>query len=148
MHSKNNTSRRRESHPAPITRRGSTELLPPLATTGRLLEIRARRTLGARRTRPRLALLGIPLAIVAALMANQWWAVLPLTICAWWWSQRDWAWYWLLALLRGIAGFAWATVGVSALSTWPDVDPVTGTVWSGATGMLVAISSYVDSRQE
>jgi hypothetical protein len=91
-------------------------------------------------------MLGVPLAMMASLLANQWWTLVPLTFAAWWWSERDWAWFWLLALLRGIAGFAWATVGVSALSTWPDVHPLLGGLWTGATATFVVAGSYVESR--
>lgn len=102
----------------------------------------------AGKARPRLGMLGMPLAIMASLLLSQWWTLIPLTFAAWWWSERDWRWYWLVALLRGIAGFAWATMGVAALAAWAYGRPSAGIVWSVANGLLLGISSYVEARRD
>jgi hypothetical protein len=137
MHFQNNRLRRRELHPATATCHQACAMLPSLAITkvswGRVTVPHVTRT-----ARPRLALVGMPLAMVAALMSGQWWAPIPLAACAWWWAPTDWGWYWLVALLRGALGFAWASTGASALAAWPDLRPVTAAVWCGSVALLVA----------
>jgi hypothetical protein len=102
----------------------------------------------AGKARPRLGMLGMPLAMMASLLLSQWWTLIPLTVAAWWWAQRDWPWYWLLALLRGIVGFGWSILAVLALSTWPHVRPLAGAAWIGATGIVMAASAYVEGRRD
>jgi hypothetical protein len=147
MHSQNDRSRRRESPPArTTTRRGSAELSPPLAATRRLRGIRARRAVGPRATRARLAMLGIPLAMAASVLAQQVWAVPPLAVCAWWWAPSDWAWYWLVALGRGLLTALWANVGASAFAAFPDDTMRVGILWAAwpAVAALSAVATPAD----
>jgi hypothetical protein len=90
----------------------------------------------ARQTRARLGLLGVPLAITASLMAGVWWAVLPLTLCAWWWSPRYTGWEWIGGVGRGLVGAEWAFIGCNAIVTFPHDMFIVGTLWSLGAGLL------------
>jgi hypothetical protein len=88
-------------------------------------------TVGGRGPRPRLAMVGVPLAMSAALIAEQPWAMLPLALCAWWWAPHAWGWEWLVALGRGVVGAEWAVAGATALAAFPDARLVVAAAWAG-----------------
>ena len=90
----------------------------------------------ARRTRARLGMLGVPLAITASLMAGLWWTVLPLTLCAWWWSPRNTGWEWVGAIGRGLVGTEWALIGSSVIVNFPHHLLIVGALWSLGAGLL------------
>jgi hypothetical protein len=50
-----------------------------------------------RRERPWLALVGIPLAMIATALNGEWLAWPPLLAASWWWTE-SWPWSWVLAL--------------------------------------------------
>lgn len=104
----------------------------------------------ARRARPWLGLVGLPLAVAAALPAGQWWALVPLGVCAWWWCPRDWGWEWLTAMQMGLVGGAWASVGADALVTWPDHRGLILAIWidvAGVLGVASAVARYRSRRR-
>jgi len=86
--------------------------------------------------RPRLALLGVPLAITGALLAGQVWLVIPLAVCAWWWAPRDSGWYWPIAVGRGVVTTEWAAIGASALAAFPEARTFVSLVWAASPGLL------------
>jgi hypothetical protein len=93
----------------------------------------------ARTARPRLGMLGIPLAITASLLTQNWWCLPGLTLCAWWWAPRNRGWEWIVAMGRGLIGAEWALVGSSALARPPDDVWLVGVFWvlgAGALGVL------------
>lgn len=90
----------------------------------------------SRRQRPRLGMLGVPLAAVAGLVSEQWWTILPLTLCAWWWAPQDTGWEWVGAVGRGLVGAEWALVGASALARFPDHVLLVGVCWLLSAGLL------------
>lgn len=100
-----------------------------------------RQVVGARRPFPWLAMLGVPLAGVLAFASAQWWAVVPLALCAWWWAPGDDSWAWLTATFLGIIGAGWVTVGTTALTTWPDRRGLIVALWIGSGCALALVSA-------
>jgi hypothetical protein len=101
-----------------------------------LIRFRLAITATSRRQRARLGMLGIPLAIVAALVSERWWTILPLTLCAWWWAPQDTGWEWVGAVGRGLVGAEWALIGSSALARFPDHVLLVGVFWLLGAGLL------------
>jgi hypothetical protein len=99
----------------------------------------------ARKTRPRLAQLGVPLAIVAAAVLACWWALIPLAACAWYWAPRDWGWEWVAAVGRGLIGAEWAVVGSYALVAFPHERAVVAISWVFAAALIALCSKLVRS---
>ena len=110
--------------------------LDVLLTAGRTARRRLLAIVDARTARPRLGMLGVPLAMTAAFVAAQWWAPLPLAACGWWWAPRAWGWEWLVAVGRGLIAAEWACMGASALAAFPGSRPVVGAVWAGLPALL------------
>lgn len=104
-------------------------------------QVRAR--VDARQTRPRLASVAVPLAVAASLIAAQWWALLPLGVCAWWWSPHRLGWEWLNAIGRAAIGTEWAYMGASALGAFPDDRLVIGVAWAGLPGAVAVYAACV-----
>lgn len=95
----------------------------------------------ARQTRARLGLLGVPLAITASLMAGVWWTLLPLALCAWWWTPRHTGLEWVGAVGRGLVGAEWGFIGSNAIVTFPHDVLIVGALWSLGAGLLGLCSS-------
>ena len=72
-----------------------------------------------RKVRERRAMVTVPLALAAALMAGSWVLVPPLIACAWWWAPSAWGWEWLEAVGRGVLTTEWGLVGAGALAAFP-----------------------------
>jgi hypothetical protein len=106
-----------------------------------LVRFRLAITATSRRQRARLGMLGVPLAIVAALVSEWWWTILPLTVCAWWWAPQDTGWEWVGAVGRGLVGAEWALIGSSALARFPDHVLLVGVFWLLGAGLLGACGS-------
>lgn len=98
----------------------------------------ARSSADARQTRPRLANIAVPLGIAASIMSEQWWAMLPLGVCAWSWAPRDRGWEWAAAIGRGLITAEWALVGAYALGAFPEKRAVVGVAWVLAAVLLAA----------
>lgn len=97
------------------------------------------RLAAARTARPRLGMVGAPLAITASLLTQSWWCLPGLTLCAWWWAPRSRGWEWIVAVGRGLIGAEWALVGSSALARSPDDVLLVGAFWvlgASALGVL------------
>jgi hypothetical protein len=99
---------------------------------------RDRSSTDARQTRPRLANIAVPLSVAASIMSEQWWALLPLGVCAWWWAPRNSGWKWAVAIGRGLITAEWALVGAYALGAFPERRTVVGAVWVLAAVLLAA----------
>jgi hypothetical protein len=93
-------------------------------------------TATSRRQRARLGMLGVPLAVVVGLVAEQWWTIFPLTLCAWWWAPQETGWEWVGAVGRGLVGAEWALIGSSALAAFPDHALLIGMLWFLSAGFL------------
>jgi hypothetical protein len=89
----------------------------------------------ARSDRPWLAVVAIPLAMVATVLAGEWWTVPPLLACAWWWSPR-WQWTWVVACEQAMVGALWAYLGAINLASLPSHRLAVGAVWAGFAGAL------------
>jgi hypothetical protein len=100
----------------------------------------ARSGADARQTRPRLANVAVPLSVAASIMSEQWWALLPLGVCAWWWAPRNSGWEWAVAIGRGLITAEWAIVGAYALGAFPERRVIVGAVWVLAAVLLAAIA--------
>ncbi len=98
----------------------------------------ARSSTDARQTRPRLANIAVPLGIAASIILEQWWAMFPLGVCAWWWAPRDREWEWAVAIGRGLITTEWALVGAYALGAFPEKRAVVGATWVLAAVLLAA----------
>jgi hypothetical protein len=85
-------------------------------------------------------MLGAPLAMTSALLSNQPLAVAPLAAFAWWFGPQDWPWFWLVALLRGLATTVWAMLGAGALAALPDERGTIAIVWIGMVAMSVMMA--------
>jgi hypothetical protein len=120
-----------------------TDFVDVLRSAVKVARFRALNARASRRTRARLSMLGVPLAIVAALMSGLWWATFPLAACAWWWAPRDWGWEWLDAIGLGAIGTEWAYMGASALEAFPDDRLAVGTVWATLPGALALYAASV-----
>jgi hypothetical protein len=81
-----------------------------------------------RRIRERRAMVSVPLALSAALIAGVWWLVPVLALCAWWWAPSG-SWEWLEALGRGAVTVEWALVGAGALAAFPAERLSVGAAW-------------------
>jgi hypothetical protein len=126
---------------APHTRATSADLYGMLRRASTVVWLRLVLTAASRRTRARLGMLGIPLAITASLIAGLWWTVLPLTLCAWWWAPRYTGWEWLGAVGRGLFGVEWALIGSSGIVNFPHHLLIVGALWSLGAGLLGLVGS-------
>ena len=93
-----------------------------------------------RRPRPWLGMVGIALAGTAVLVVGDWWLLVPLAACAWWWCPRQWPATWLLPLMCAVVGAAWVSVGIALLDALPV--PVAGTVWAALAAGLAAVGAW------
>ena len=130
----------------PHTRASSVDLFGMLRRPFAVAWLRLVVTAASRRTRARLGMLGVPLAITASLIAGLWWTALPLTMCAWWWAPRYTGWEWVGAIGRGLVGAAWALGGSSAFVNFPDHVLMVGAFWLLGAGLLVGGSSALSRR--
>ena len=89
---------------------------------------------------PWLGMVGIALAGTAVLVVGDWWLLVPLAACAWWWCPRDWPATWLLPLMCAVVGAAWVSVGVALLDALPV--SVAGTIWAGLAAGLAAVGAW------
>jgi hypothetical protein len=107
------------------------------------LRHRARASADARQTRPRLANVAVPLGIAASIMSEQWLALLPLGVCAWWWAPRKRGWEWASAIGRGLITAEWALVGAYALGAFPGQRAIVGATWVLAAVLLAVGAKLV-----
>ena len=98
-----------------------------------------------RHHRPLLSLVGVPLAVVAAVSMFQFWLVVPLLALSWWWAPADWPWGWLLAVMEAGFGVQWVYLGAILLDAFPHERIVIGVVWAGYAG-LIAVAGMVNRR--
>jgi hypothetical protein len=118
----------------------------PVLLNGRELFRKTRQTIVCRRARPLVGMVGIPLALIPALVAGYGFAVVSLVIAAWWWSPRDWHGEWLAPIAAGIVGTNWALMGAVALASFPDDRAGVACAWIGAALLIAAISAYNGRR--
>jgi hypothetical protein len=115
-------------------------LRPRLASTMSAVAWSVSDAMVSRMPLPRVALLGVPLAITASIVGGEWWMIAPLAWCAWWALGENTGWSWLTAVLRGLIGAAWASAGVSALVAFPRATIGVGVLWAGSAGLLAIFS--------
>ncbi|MHB1777561.1 MAG: hypothetical protein ACYCU7_16460 [Acidimicrobiales bacterium] len=120
---------------------------------GTAIGVQLRRTIGGlaerwkevtlrRHHRPWLALVAVPLAVVAAVCTFQFWLVIPLLALSWWWAPVDWPWGWLLAVLEACFGVQWVYSGAIFLDGFPNQRIVVGTLWALYAGIIAAAGMY------
>ena len=100
----------------------------------------ARRVIALRTPLPWVGMVGVPLAVTAAILTASWWALVPLAGCAWLCAPGSWAWEWLIALETGLLGAIWAALGADALMTWPSHHLMIGALWAITAGAAAAIA--------
>jgi hypothetical protein len=125
-------------------------VLDALGTTRVALHVSTEQLLdrtAVRAVRARLALVGVPLVMVAALLKNQWWALVPLASAAWWLAPSEWGWEWLMAVGRGLLAAEWAGVGAGALAAFPDNRLDAGVVWIALPAALALYAAFRPSRR-
>lgn len=98
-----------------------------------------RDTAAHRTSRPYLAYLGVPLAMIASFLAAPI-LVPPLIACGWWYTPRDSGWEWLVVAGRGLIGTEWALIGVNILAEYPDHRVQGGVVWSYAALVIGSLA--------
>lgn len=89
---------------------------------------------------PWVGKVGVPLAVIAVILTGTWWAIVPLTICAWLCTEDAWARRGLIALETGLLGAIWAVLGAYALGVWPSHRQMVGAGWASAAGAIAAIA--------
>jgi hypothetical protein len=122
------------------------DMIDVLRRLGAAVQVRIGRAVSSRAARPRIAMLGVPLSVVAAVVSGAWLMVVPLALGAWWWAPRDWGWEWLVAVGRGLIGAEWALVGSDALARYYDHLLVIGTFWCVGAALLGVCGAGVASR--
>lgn len=98
--------------------------------------LRASTRAARRKSRPSLALIAVPLALIAAELSAP--VCIPaLVACAWWWTSRESPWLWMSAALRGALGGEWALLGADALRGYRDQAALVGTLWIAPLAVLI-----------
>lgn len=95
-----------------------------------------------RRVRERRAMVAVPLALAAALMAGVWVLVPVLVACAWWWAPSAWGWEWLEAVGRAVLTTEWGLVGGGALAAFPTSRLAVLWVWVALPLALVGLRGH------
>jgi len=93
-----------------------------------------------RKVRERRAMVAVPLALAAALMAGMWVLVPVLIACAWWWAPSTWGWEWLEAVGRAVLTTEWGLVGAGALAAFPTARLGVLWVWIALPLALVGLT--------
>lgn len=87
------------------------------------------------------ALVAVPLAITAAVLAGEFWLVLPLALLAWWWGSREWGLAWLVGVMEACFGVQWGYVGAYALATYPHHRALVGALWIGYAALVAGVGA-------
>lgn len=95
----------------------------------------------ARRDRPWISTVAVPLGMAGVGLLGQWW-MWPALILSCVVTSR-WRWSWVLSLELGYLGTEWTFVGAYALGTWPGSVVLIGVVWAAFPAVLaVAIAQH------
>jgi hypothetical protein len=86
-----------------------------------------------------------PLALQAACLAGQWWALLPCGLLIYWWAPRD-GWSWLVGIQLALAGTEWAFISAWAMRTYPELRLPIGLIWILAA-LLIAGAGILSRRR-
>lgn len=105
-----------------------------------------RALLARRKCRPRTAMISVPLTMLAGWLTQQWWTIIPLGLCAWWWAERTWPWTWLVAVESGAFGSLWAYSGATALAQFPAYRIPIALGWIGIAAALALVSGMTRIR--
>ena len=105
----------------------------------------------ARRDRPYLCLVALPLAILAVTLAGSespavLWLLIPLAILTWYWGSTEWPWTWVLGVMEGCYGIQWAVIGTYCLADFPHERIVVGVLWA-AYALSVAGIARLNRRK-
>ncbi len=101
--------------------------------------------------RPLLALVCVPLVMIAATLTGLWCVLPVLVIESWWFSPSrllspNWRWSWVLAVEEGIFGTMWAFAGATNLAAFRDHTLVVGGIWAAAPA-VVAIAGALSGKK-
>ena len=97
--------------------------------------------LAARRDRPYLALVALPLAMVVAVIAMWLWLLVPLTVLCWYWASSEWRWTWLLGVMEGCFGVQWAYIGAYCLAAFPHDRLLVGALWAAYALIIAGVAA-------
>lgn len=100
-----------------------------------------------RRERAWLALVGIPLALIAAALSGEWLACPPLLAASWWWT-KSWRWSWVLALEEGAFGAQWAYTGATGLALFRAERTLVAIVWVAIPAALAVAARRNRERMD
>ena len=136
-----------DSSRSPVARpfRSPAVVVAAVCGSARSFLARARAAASRRASRPHLAYLGIPLAMVATLLTVPIFSP-ALIVCGWWWAPRDWGWEWLVVAGRGLLGLEWALVGLNLLADFPNSRVINGLAWTTAALVIGGIAHIGGSR--
>jgi hypothetical protein len=84
----------------------------------------------ARRERPWLGLVAVPLAMIATGLTG-FWCTWPVLLAVSWVCTPSWHWSWILTLEEAFVGVCWTLVGAAALAASPDAHLLVGALWTG-----------------
>jgi len=103
----------------------------------------ARALLAKRQDRLWLSLVAVPLAMIIVALQLELWLLIPIAVACWWWASLESQWLWLLGLIEGCFGIAWAYLGVYLLAEFPHNQIAVGAGWA-AYALVVAIGGCVN----
>lgn len=100
----------------------------------------ARRSIALRIPLRWVGMVGVPLAVTAAILTASWWALVPLVGCTWLCTPGVWARESLIALETGVVGAIWAALGAYGLTAWPSHRPMVGVLWAASAGTMAVVA--------
>jgi len=83
--------------------------------------------------------------MVATAGCGEWWAWMPLLLCAYGCAPSSRI-EWLLTCEEGIVGTVWASVGVNAMQTFPSTLDLVGVVWVAFPAALAVVGWWSHRR--
>jgi uncharacterized membrane protein len=123
-----------------------------IAVPGSLTQVRiaaqrteslARALIAKRQDRLWLSLVAVPLAMIIAALQFDLRLLIPIAILCWWWASLESQWLWLLGLIEGCFGIAFAYLGAYLLAEFPHNQIAVGAGWA-AYALVVAIGGCVN----
>jgi len=102
-----------------------------------------RALLAKRQDRLWLSLVAVPLAMTAVALQFDLRLLIPIAFACWWWASKESQWLWLLGLIEGSFGIAWAYLGATLLAEFPSNQFAVGVGWA-AYALVVAVGGGVN----
>jgi hypothetical protein len=119
---------------------------------GRVISL-VRPLVAARRDRPYLSLVALPLAILATTLEGSvspalLWLLVPLVTFTWYWGSTEWSWTWVLGVMEAAYGVQWGVIGTYCLAAFPHDRIVVGILWAAYAGGVAGVAAASRSQYE